>query len=220
MIDAHTTAIVHRWDTDEAYIADQNTDNSWSHETEWGECAAMKFMMYGDRIKELGYLYHDDTAADFGGNDGFAANQFYLRHGIKPMVIDCEPRRLAFAKQEYGLEILRCFLEDIPLSDNSIDWGFCSHTMEHTRDVDAALSEIARVIKRACWFILPLETVENALKNPAHSVACPTLKEWRRLMKPYWVIKGTEVGSCRGEARVFAIPRKLSKVSKVPKVKS
>lgn len=209
MIGTTNTAIVHCWDTDEAYISDQNTDNSWSHDTEWGECAAMKFMAYGDRLKELGQMYHDDTVADFGGNDGFAASQFGLRHGIKPLVIDCEPHRLAFAKREYGLETLRCFIEDIPLPDKSIDWGFCSHTMEHTRDVDSALSEISRVIKRACWFILPLEKTKDALKNPAHSVACPTLKSWRRLMKPYWVIKGTEVGACRSEARVFALPRKV-----------
>jgi SAM-dependent methyltransferase len=207
----HSTrgAVVHTWDSDDAYIADQDKDSSWSHDTAWGECAATKFMDYGDKIRAFGWLYHDDTVADFGGNDGFAAHQFFLRHGIKPLVIDCEPRRLAFAAREYGLKTLRCFIEDIPLPGKSIDWGFCSHTLEHTRDVGRAIAELARVVKRACAFVVPLEKPDVARRNPAHSVGCATLKEWKELLKPHWVIKGSGRAVCRTEGQLFALPRRV-----------
>jgi SAM-dependent methyltransferase len=206
---ATESVIVHTWTSDASYIADQNKDSSWSHGTAWGENAAMKFMSYGDTLKERGWLYHDDTVADFGGNDGFAAHQFYLRHGIKPLVIDCEPNRVRFARKVYGLETLKCFIEDIPLPDKSIDWGFCSHTLEHTRDVNRALSEIARVVKRACIFVVPLERAEKAALNPAHSVGCSTIAGWKNLLKPCWVVKGSSRTRYRGECQIFALPRKV-----------
>ena len=70
-------------------------------------------------------LFHDDTVADFGGNDGHASYQFYLAHKIKPLVIDCEPHRLEYAAKIYGLSTYETFIERMPeLKDASIDWGF------------------------------------------------------------------------------------------------
>jgi ubiquinone/menaquinone biosynthesis C-methylase UbiE len=199
--------IVRTWDSDELYLEDQDGDSSWSHSTAWGENAAMKFMAYGDTLKERGWFYHDDTVADFGGNDGFAAHQFYLRHGVKPIVIDCAANRLEFAAASYGLVTVQCFLEDIQLPDKSIDWGFCSHTMEHTRDPELALAEIARVVKRACAFIVPLEKPENAKENRAHCVGCPTVDGWKKLMHRDWIVKGSARTLGREEAQIFARPR-------------
>ncbi len=201
-------AVIRTWTDDEQYVRDQATDSSWSHDTAWGEQAALKFMSVGDCLFRVGQLHHDDTLADFGGNDGFAANQFFRRHGIKPMVIDCEPRRLAFAEREYGLRTVQCFIENIPLPDNSIDWGFCSHTLEHTRDVKKALAEMSRVIKRGCSFILPMETHDEASQNIAHAISCSTLGQWKKLLTPHWIIKGSARTKCRVEAQIFAIPRR------------
>ena len=196
------------WSDDEQYVRDQATDSSWSHDTAWGEAAALKFMATGDTLFRTGQLFHNDTIADFGGNDGFASHQFYMRHGIKPVVIDCEPRRIAFAQREYGLSTVQCFIEDIPLPDKSIDWGFCSHTLEHTRDVVKALSEISRVIKRGCVFILPMENHDEASLNMAHAVSCSTVGQWKKLLTPHWIVKGSARTKCRVEAQIFAIPRK------------
>jgi ubiquinone/menaquinone biosynthesis C-methylase UbiE len=203
------SATIHVWDSDADYVAAQDKDNSWSHDTAWGEMAAAKFMSYGDTLKKRGWLYHDDTFADFGGNDGFAAHQFYLRHGIKPLVVDCEPRRVQFAKQVYCLKSVQCFLEAIPLRDKSIDWGFCSHTLEHTRDVNKALAEMARVIKRGCAFVFPMEDAKSAEGNPAHSVQCSSLGGWQKLFKAHWVVKGSARTKCHTEGQIFALPRRV-----------
>lgn len=203
--------IVRKWETDEQYVLDQATDSSWSHDTEWGEKAAMKFMHMGDTLFRSGELYHNDAVADFGGNDGFSSYQFYRRNGIRPTVIDCEPTRLAFARREYSLPTLQCFIEDIPLPDNSIDWGFCSHTLEHTRDISRALKEMARVINRGCAFVVPLETKETASGNIAHAVCCTSIKQWKDLLNPHWRIRSSARTKKRCEAQIFAIPRKVIK---------
>lgn len=130
-----------------------------------------------------GQLYHDDTLADFGGNDGYAANEFYKAHAIKPLVVDCEPKRLDHAMKVYGLSTYETFIEDMKeLADDSIDWGFCSHTLEHTRDTGKALREIARVVRRGCMFVLPIEDEEHVKVNPAHAVHADSLKDWKRIV--------------------------------------
>ena len=169
--------------SDADYIKAQATDSSWSSQTAWGEAAANKFIEFGRVLKATGQMFHDDTVADFGGNDGYAANEFWKAHAIKPLVVDCEPHRLDHAMKVYGLSTYETFLENMKdLADKSIDWGFCSHTLEHTRDAASAVREMARVIKRGCLFVLPIEDLEHAERNPAHAIHADSLKEWRMLI--------------------------------------
>lgn len=165
-------------------MAAQATDSSWSSQTEWGESAANKFIEFGRVLKATGQMFHDDTVADFGGNDGYAANEFFKAHAIKPLVVDCEPLRLEHAAKVYGLGTYETFLEDMKeLKRKSIDWGFCSHTLEHSRNPAKALREMARVIKRGCLFVLPIEDEEHAERNLAHASHADSMKEWVTLVK-------------------------------------
>src|SRR5881394_2250745 len=79
----------------------QNADCTFSHKTEWGKAAAIKFVSYGKYLGDK--LYHTDTVADFGGNDGYAAYQFYLVHKIKPIVVECDPAKIEHADKVYKL---------------------------------------------------------------------------------------------------------------------
>ena len=176
--------------------------------TEWGDAAAEKFISFGKVLKQTGQLFHDDRVADFGGNDGYAAHKFYLVHAIKPLVVDCEPQRIEHARTVYGLSTYESFLESMKdLKRDSIDWGFCSHTLEHTRSPAKALREMARVIKRACMFVLPIEDAEHAEVNTAHNVHADSMGEWKRLIKRNgWRIVGAQ-RPIPQECHIFARPR-------------
>lgn len=177
------------WQSDSDYIADQDAESSWSHKSSWGESAAMKFVHFGKEID----LFHDDTVADFGGNDGYAAYNFYLRHKVKPIVVDCEPKRLDHASKVYLLPTLQRFIEEMPeLADKSVDWGFCSHTLEHCRDAAKAFREISRVVSRMCYFVVPLEEPGHAKENHAHAICFQRPIQWRRMAEAngWRVLKG------------------------------
>ena len=194
-----------KWQSDSDYVAAQDRISSWSHLSPWGEQAAKKFVMYGRYLGDR--LYHDDVVADFGGNDGTAAHRFFLAHGIKPIVIDCEPKRLEYARSEYGLVTVETFLESMPMiADKSIDWGFSSHTLEHVRDQRQAICEILRVVKRGCGFIIPLENHGHAEENEAHTFHCTTVKGWRHLIESCgWRVEESSKQK-RPEAHIFAVP--------------
>lgn len=196
------------WQSDAEYIADQNENSSWSSvDTAWGDAASLKFVKFGEFLEKNGSLCHDDKVADFGGNDGRSAFCFYQRHKIKPLVVDCEPQRLKHAAAYYGMETYQTFIEDMSqLKDKSIDWGFCSHTLEHTRDTEKAVREIARVVKRGCYFVLPLENLAHARGNHAHAICFTQVKDWKRLLqKNGWVIKAGERVATH-EAQFYAEP--------------
>lgn len=162
-------------------IKAQRAECSWSHRSAWGKSAASRFVMYGHYLKDR--LYHDDVVADFGGNDGFAAYEFYRVHKIKPIVVECDPEKIEFARTVFKLSTCESYIEKMPLLDKSVDWGFCSHTLEHTRDTVAALNEIRRVVKRGCFFIVPLESKRHAKANHAHYIQIARPEGWRRLLE-------------------------------------
>ena len=194
-----------KWLSDEEYIAAQDKSSSWSHKSPWGEAAAKKFVQFGEALGDN--LCHDDTVADFGGNDGYAANCFYLAHKIKPLVVDCEPTRLKYASAVYRLPVLEAFIENMnELANNSIDWGFSSHTLEHMREPERALREMARVVKRACYFVVPLEEKSHGKDNIAHAIFFTKTDEWKNLLigNGWKVIKADNIGA--HEAHLFCEP--------------
>lgn len=135
-------------------------------------------------LLERGDLFHDDTVADFGGNDGYAANEFYKATGVRPLVVDCEPKRLGHAWKRYGLSTLERFIESMPeIQDGSVDWSFCSHTLEHSRDPLKAVREIRRVTRRGAMFVVPVEEEKHGKENHAHSVFFDTHDEWREFFR-------------------------------------
>lgn len=165
----------------------------------------MKFVKFGAWLGDR--LFHDDVVADFGGNDGYAAYRFYLAHKIKPVVVDCEPQRLDHADKAYKLSTYRAFIEDMKdLPSGSVDWGYTSHTLEHTRDTAKALREIARVVKRGCYFVVPLEDMRHAKRNHAHAICFTRVRDWVKLLEANgWSVKHSQkVGD--HEAQMYAEP--------------
>lgn len=195
------------WQSDEEYIRDQDAESSWSSDKRqaWGTATANKFVKWGHYIGAD--LFHDDTVADFGGNDGYAAYEFYVAHKIKPLVVDCEPKRIEHADKVYKLPTLQRFIENMPeLADKSITWGYTSHTLEHVRDLPAALREMARVVEKGCYFVLPLEGKYHAKHNHAHCVSFTKVKQWEQVMIDNgWEILSSEKVS-KHECQIIARP--------------
>lgn len=194
------------WKSDAEYIKDQDETTSWSsQDSPWGDAAAKKFVHFGHLLGEQ--LCHNDKVADFGGNDGWASWCFYNVHKIKPLVVDCEPKRIEHAMKKYLLPTYQAFLEDMSaLADKSIDWAFCSHTLEHTRDTGKAMREIARIVKRGCFFVMPLEDMHHAKKNHSHAICFTKASGWERLLKKNgWKINQSTVPHpC--ETQIYAEP--------------
>src|SRR5688572_2482920 len=113
--------VTREWKSDAEYIADQDRESSWSSQNNpWGDACATKFVSFGDWLEKEGKLFHDDSVADFGGNDGWASFCFYSRHKIKPLVVDCEPKRIEHAAKQYRLSTYQAFIEDMKdLADKS-----------------------------------------------------------------------------------------------------
>lgn len=172
----------------------------------WGEACAIKLVEFGTALMDK--LCHDDRVADFGGNDGYAAYNFYLVHKIKPLVVDCEPKRIANARDVFRLPVYQTFIEDMPeLADKSIDWAFSSHTLEHTRDTGKAMREIARVTKRGACFVLPLEDKRHASKNHAHAICFTKAKGWVSMLEENgWNVKKFS-DSHEHETIIYAEPK-------------
>lgn len=196
-----------KWQSDAEYIRDQDDISSWSsRNSPWGEAAANKFTSFCGWLGSR--LYHDDTLADFGGNDGYAAHEVYLSFKIKPLVVDCEPKRIEHASKVFGLSTYQAFIEDMKdLPDKSITWGFTSHTLEHTRDTEKAIREMARVVERGCLFILPLENLRHARKNHAHAICFTRVDDWKRILagNGWNVMAAEKVGDY--EAHIYAEPK-------------
>jgi ubiquinone/menaquinone biosynthesis C-methylase UbiE len=128
-------------------------------------------------------------------------------HKVKPLVVDCEPKRIAHAANVHKMPVYKTFIESMPeLADKSIDWGFTSHTLEHTRDTPGAIREMARVIKRGCMFVLPLEGLHHARRNHAHSICFTKVKDWVKLLESngWKALESTRAGDF--EAQIFAEP--------------
>jgi len=151
----------------------------------WGEISAKRAVIWAKILMGAGELCDDDLCVDFGGNDGFVSESWgEVTH--RPMtVLDPLETRVKVAEAR-GLPVIRATLEDIPLLDGAASWGFCSHTLEHTFDLDRAFSELSRVVSQGLFVVIPLETDRAREKNPSHN--------WNNPNPTWWLNKARSAG--------------------------
>jgi SAM-dependent methyltransferase len=136
----------------------QETCNSWSHTSAFGQRSRKHLGTMIRRLKPEGKIL------DAGGNDGFAAAG-HPKYNIT--VADNSPFRAGFAKNILNVPAVCSPLEKLPFEDEEFEWVFCSHTLEHVKDLNEALSEIMRVSEKGVWIVVPIEP-EQDLNNPSH----------------------------------------------------
>lgn len=152
----------------------QEFESSWSHNSEFGRKAATYLL---GAIME--YMVPGGKVLDIGGNDGFAASKA-REQGHDVEVLDLSPTRTAYARYKLGVPAYCDKAESMPFAEDAYDWGFCSHTLEHVEDLEKALSEIRRVCKQGCFYVIPLQTEKEFVADLAHH-QFHTKDEWLRL---------------------------------------
>ncbi len=183
------------------YLKAQDADSSWNHISHYGDHSARNFITFGGLLQNAGRKL--TSFVDFGGNDGTSAFRFSVKYGIEPTVIDCDKARLDYAGDTYGLPTTQCLMNDIPLKDNSFDYGFCNHVVEHLYDPTRCMKEMNRVVRHAVYFVMPMETKKEFEDNSAHVIRAESFNEWKRLVESCGFLSSILI-PIPGEAHVFA----------------
>jgi ubiquinone/menaquinone biosynthesis C-methylase UbiE len=179
--------------SDTETIAAQD-EKGWTSRFQWRDFVANNMIRFGSAIGNI------ESIVDFGGGDGYASHKFYKQFGVKPIVIDCDKEKTDYAKSVYSLPSITAFIEDVPLDDNAVKFGFSSHTLEHCRKPDKAAKELNRIVRESIYLVLPLaENDDDYDDHPDHVIRCDTPKDWDEILipaglRPYWrqMLKGNE----------------------------
>ena len=166
----------------EKYELFQHRDNSWSNNGDWGANAVKNADKYIRLLKNYpsdGIHFEDDVFCDFGGNDGTVAEAWRAATGNSVFSVDLDALKQGWGKRSYPKVIfVNSLLEDIPLPDKSIDWAYCSHTLEHVADLEATMDEIARITRRGLFVVVPLENELNFRQAAPHMRASQNPIDW------------------------------------------
>lgn len=121
--------------------------------------------------------YRPDIAVlDIGFGTGFPLTELAMRLGGSSIVYGIDPWKEASARAQekiklYGIENIKIIegkAESIPLADESLDLIVSNNGLNNVGDIDKALSECARVIKRGGRFIQTMNTDKTMFEFYGH----------------------------------------------------
>lgn len=126
-------------------------------------------------IQRLRVLSDNLKIADIGFGDGELALTLAKR-GYEVSAVDPDPgfvRKLKRVKTQQRLATLRVVqakAENLPIPNNSQDLVMVREVIEHVDDVEQALGEIARILKKEGWLYItfPTEFTERVLNRLNH----------------------------------------------------
>lgn len=137
-----------------SYEEIQETESANSDGTVFGE----RVLDTIERYKK--YIGH--KVLDVGCNDGLGMQKL-IEMGHEVTGIDVAHSKVSKAMAK-GLNVVQGYMEDLPFEDKEFDTVFCSHTLEHSKDLEKAISEIKRVAKSVV-IVIPVIADDD---NPAH----------------------------------------------------
>ena len=169
---------------DDRYRLFQRRDNSWSHNGDWGMNAVNNANIFHRLLQKAKAVYEDDVFCDFGGNDGTVAEAWRSTTGNTVYSVDLDALKQGWGMKSYPqVTFVNAFLEDIPLDDKTVDWAFCSHTLEHVADLDKALSEITRITRQGLFVVVPLEAPASFWQSKPHMRGTHDPLDWVRTLR-------------------------------------
>lgn len=91
-------------------------------------------------------------------------------------------------KVEYAISkninALQMDMHDLKFEDNSFDYSFMSHAIEHSLDQIKAISEMIRITKKECMIIAPIEeNLQTFLKNSPHTSPIFSYDQWLSVLE-------------------------------------
>jgi 2-polyprenyl-6-hydroxyphenyl methylase / 3-demethylubiquinone-9 3-methyltransferase len=134
---------------------------------------------------------------DVGCGGGYLSEEF-AKTGLDVTGIDPSQNTLRAARAHAAQSLLRIDYEEgraeaIPFVDSSFDYVCCCDVLEHVDDVNATISEIARVLKPGGLFFYDtinrtflswLMTIKIAQDWKCTAWEAPNTHEWMRYVKP------------------------------------
>ena len=168
--------------TRDEYYAAQDQETGWSHEhiVPMDKMHAKNFISYLHQTKRL-KSDGTDSFCDFGGNDGTGAEELRKLSGGVATCYDMAHDRAYKGKRLYpSVNFVIGPMEAIDMKDDAVDWGFTIQSLEHTRDVVAVMSELARVCRYGAYMALPVEHCRSFKKNYAHIYHTTDMAQWVR----------------------------------------
>jgi len=135
-------------------------------DSEWKEAYDLSWENWGghdlapvdlERIGELvGQGEGVQTLLDAGCGDGYLLASLTGR-GFKLAGVDLSEKAIVRARERLGnsVEFQAAFLEKLPFEDKTFDVVVSTHTLEHVRDLDAAVSELRRVCRGRLIILVP-----------------------------------------------------------------
>ncbi len=146
-----------------------------------GEWDAYRHELFGDRFTELALLNLIDarwSVADLGCGTGNVAEllapvvaQVIAVDQSQPM-LDAARRRLEGSPFACRVDLREGSIESLPLDDRSVDAVCCSLVLHHVDDPEAAINEMARVLRsdRGGGVALVIDMVEHARAEYKHTM--------------------------------------------------
>lgn len=154
----------------------QDAESAFSTDTIWGQRERDSI----DKYKE----FFTGKILEIGCNDGYGM-EYMKKLGYDVEGIDISPTKVKRA-QEKGLKVIKGRMENLPFEYKSFGTIFCSHTLEHARDIKKAVSEMQRVAHRVI-IIVPIEP--EGSNNPAHSSPIKEGNDVRKRFKTWKMLK-------------------------------
>lgn len=132
---------------------------------------AMDTEKFGDVLDALEPFRGDGRLLDVGCSIGLFLHLARER-GWNGIGIEFAPRALAYAREQYGLEVIDTPLEDAPFEPESFDAVGLLSVLEHTNEPRRMLGDCARVLRPGGAIYIVVPNVE--------SLACRVLHERAR----------------------------------------
>lgn len=129
----------------------QMDESAYSRGTQWGERVL-------DSVRRSEFFLKGKVLS-VGCGDGLEVEALQqVCEVVKGVDISSDKVKIA---QDRGLDVVEGIMEELPFKDKEFDVVYCSHTLEHSNDLDKALQEIQRVGRRAIIFVPLEEHTEN-----------------------------------------------------------